>query len=142
VKYDITKVQWLGSTAVRPSVVWLWHTAPVKSIEDAKKKEIILGSTGVGSGMSMWPKLMNHLLGTKFKVIEGYKGGAQVNQAAEQGELNGRWTSYSGLTAAKSQWLQKGLVEVLVQFGPKIAEQKVPSIHDLVKGDDLRIVRF
>jgi tripartite-type tricarboxylate transporter receptor subunit TctC len=141
-KYDVTKMQWIGSIAVRPSVLWLWHKTPVNSIEDAKKTEVILGSTGVGGGMSLWPKLMNHLIGTKFKVIEGYKGGGEVNKAAEQGELQGRWTSYSGLTAAKSQWLQKGKVKVLIQFGPRIPEQKVPSIHDLVTGDDLRIVRF
>ena len=141
-KYDVTRMQWIGSLAVRPSVLWLWHTTPVNSVEDAKKSEVLLGSTGKGSGMSMWPKLTNALIGTKFKVIEGYKGGANVNQAAEQGEVNGRWTSYSGLTAAKAQWLQKGKVKVLLQFGPNIPEQKVPSIHDLVKGDDLRIVRF
>lgn len=141
-KYDVTKMQWIGSIAVRPSVLWLWHKTPVNSIDDVKKTQVILGSTGAGSGMSMWPKLMNQMLGTKFKVIEGYKGGSQVNKAAESGEVNGRWTSYSGLTAAKSQWLQKGLVKVLIQFGPRIEEQKVPSIHDLVTGDNLKIVRF
>jgi tripartite-type tricarboxylate transporter receptor subunit TctC len=141
-KYDITKVHWIGSIAVRPSVMWLWHTAPANTVEDAKKTQVILGSTGAGSGMSMWPKLMNNLLGTQFKVIEGYKGGASVNKASEQGEVHGRWTSYSGLTASKGQWLQTGKVKVLVQFGPKIPEQKVPSIHDLVTGDNLKIVRF
>jgi tripartite-type tricarboxylate transporter receptor subunit TctC len=142
-KYDMTKVNWIGSIAVRPSALWLWHTSPVNSLEDAKKQEVILGSTGAGSGMSMWPKLMNALLGTKFKVIEGYKGGAAVNKASEQGEVHGRWTSYSGLTASKAQWLQKGKVKLLMQFGPKIPEQaKIPSIHDLVKGDDLKIVKF
>jgi len=141
-KYDVTKMQWIGSIAVRPSVLWLWHKTPVNSIEDAKKTEVILGSTGAGSGMSMWSKLLNKMLGTKFRVIEGYKGGSQVNKAAESGEVNGRWTSYSGLTAAKAQWLQKGLVKVLIQFGPRIPEQKVPSIHDLVTGDNLKIVRF
>jgi tripartite-type tricarboxylate transporter receptor subunit TctC len=93
--------------------------------------------------MSVWPKMANAMLGTKFQVIEGYKGGSEVNLAAEQGETQGRWTSYSGLTAAKNQWLQKGMVKVLLQFGPKIADQKsVPSIHDLVKGDDAKLVRF
>lgn len=142
-KYDVTRMQWIGSMAVRPSAIWLWHTAPAKTVEDLKTTEIILGSTGAGSATSLWPKLVNGLLGTKFKVIEGYEGGASVNQAAEQGEVHGRWTSYSGLTAAKDQWLQKGQVRLVMQFGPKIPEQKdVPSIHDLVTGDDLRMVRF
>lgn len=141
-KYDVTRVQWLGSVAVRPSVIWLWHETPVNSIEDAKKTEVIVGSTGAGGGTSIWPRMLNALLGTKFKVVEGYKGGAAINKAAEQGEVHGRWSSYTGLTAAKNQWLQKGKVKLIVQFGPKIAAQKdVPSIHDLVKGDDLKIVR-
>ena len=143
VKYDVTKMQWLGTIAVRPSVLWIWHTAPVKTIADVKTKPIILGSNGSGSAMSIWPKMANAVLGTRFQVIEGYKGGSEVNLAAEQGETQGRWTSYSGLTAAKNQWLQKGMVRVLLQFGPKIADQKnVPSIHDLVKGEDLKLVRF
>jgi tripartite-type tricarboxylate transporter receptor subunit TctC len=142
-KYDMTKVNWIGSIAVRPSALWLWHASSVNTLDDAKKQEVILGSTGAGSGMSMWPKLMNAMLGTRFKVIEGYKGGAAVNKASEQGEVHGRWTSYSGLTAAKAQWLQKGKVKLLVQFGPKIPEQpKIPSIHDLVTGDNLKIVKF
>lgn len=143
IRYDPAKMQWLGTIAVRPSVIWLWHTAPAKTIEDAEKKEIILGSSGAGSGMSLWPKMANAVLGAKFKIIEGYKGGSEVNLAAERGETQGRWTSYSGLTAAKNQWLQKGLVRVLLQFGPKIPDQKnVPSIHDLVKGENLKLVHF
>ena len=142
VKYDVTKMQWLGTIAVRPSVLWVWHTAPVKTIEDVKKQQVILGSDGGGSNMTAWPLLVNAVVGTKFKIIEGYKGGEEVNHAAEQGETQGRWTSYSGLTAAKTQWLEQGTVRVLLQFGPRIAEQKVPSIDDLVKGEDLKLVRF
>jgi tripartite-type tricarboxylate transporter receptor subunit TctC len=142
VKYDVTKMQWLGTIAVRPSVIWVWHTAPVKTIQDAEKTQIILGSDGGGSNMTAWPLLVNAVLGTKFKVIEGYKGGQEVDHAAEQGETQGRWSSYSGLTAAKTQWLEKGLVRVLLQFGPRIDEQKAPSIDDLIKGEDRKLVRF
>jgi tripartite-type tricarboxylate transporter receptor subunit TctC len=142
VKYDVTKMQWLGTIAVRPSVIWVWHTAPAKTIQDAEKTQLILGSDGGGSNMTAWPLLVNAVLGTKFKVIEGYKGGQEVDHAAEQGETQGRWSSYSGLTAAKTQWLEKGLVRVLLQFGPRIAEQKAPSIDDLVKGEDRKLVRF
>ncbi|MGH7044392.1 MAG: Bug family tripartite tricarboxylate transporter substrate binding protein [Acetobacteraceae bacterium] len=143
IQFDVRKMRWLGTIAVRPSVIWLWHTAPAKTIEDAEKTPIILGSNGAGGGMSLWPKMTNAVLGTKFKIIEGYKGGGAVNLAAQRGETQGRWTSYSGLTAAKSQWLEKGLVRVILQFGPRIAGQKnVPRIDDLVKGENLKLVKF
>jgi tripartite-type tricarboxylate transporter receptor subunit TctC len=142
-QYDVKRMQWVGSIAVRPAVLWVWHAAPVTSIEEAKTKEVILGSTGQGSGMSVWPKLLNTTLGTKFRVVEGYKGGAEIDLAAERGELHGRWTSYTALTATRPDWIPRKMVKVLVTFGPKIAEHSdVPGVADLVKGDDLKIVRF
>jgi tripartite-type tricarboxylate transporter receptor subunit TctC len=142
-QYDVKRMQWLGSVAVRPAVLWIWHTAPANSIEDAKTREIILGSTGQGSGMSVWPRLLNTALGTKFRVVEGYKGGADIDLAAERGELHGRWTSYTALTATRPDWIPNKTVKVLVTFGPKIPEHSgVPGVTDLVKGDDLKIVRF
>jgi tripartite-type tricarboxylate transporter receptor subunit TctC len=142
-QYDVKKMQWIGSIAVRPSVLWVWHAVPVASIEDAKTKEVILGSTGQGSGMSVWPRLLNTTLGTKFRVVEGYKGGAEIDLATERGELHGRWTSYTALTATRPDWVPTKTVKVLVTFGPKIAEHRgVPGIAELVKGDDLKIVRF
>jgi len=121
-QYDVKRMQWIGSIAVRPAVLWVWHAVPITSIEDAKTTEVILGSTGQGSGMSVWPRLLNTTLGTKFRVVEGYKGGADIDLAAERGELHGRWTSYTALTAAKPDWIPKKLVKVLVTFGPRIAE--------------------
>jgi tripartite-type tricarboxylate transporter receptor subunit TctC len=142
-QYDVKRMRWIGSLAVRPAVLWVWHAVPVNSIEDAKTKEVVLGSTGQGSGMSVWPKLLNSMIGTKFRVIEGYKGGADIDLAAERGELHGRWTSYTALTATRPDWIPKKLAKVLVTFGPRIAEHSgVPGVTDLVKGDDLRIVRF
>ncbi len=143
VKYDVTKFQWLGSVTERPSAVWLWHTSPVNKIEDAKTKVAILGSTGKVSGTYMWPTMINHMLGTKFRIVGGYKGGSRINQAAEQGEVHGRWTSYSGLSASKKQWLQKKLVKVILQIGPYIPDQsQAPRLRNLVSGEFKQMVNF
>ena len=142
-KYDPTKFQWIGSVTPRSSVIWLWHTSPVKTLADAKKQQVIIGSTGKGSGTNMWPTIMNNLIGTKFKIIQGYKGGAAINKAAESGEVTGRWCSYSGLTASKRQWLAKGKIRVIAQFGPTIADQpQAPSIRDMVSGDERKMIDF
>ena len=142
-KYDPTKFRWLGSVTPRPSVIWLWHATPVKTLEEAKTKQIILGSTGKGAGTTMWPMLLNDFLGTKFKIVQGYKGGAAINKAAESGEVNGRWGSYSGLTASKKQWLAKGKIRVIAQFGPRIDDQpQAPRVQNLVSGDTRKMVEF
>jgi tripartite-type tricarboxylate transporter receptor subunit TctC len=143
VKYDVTRFQWLGSVTERPSAIWLWHTSPVDKLNGAKTTQVILGSTGRGSGTYMWPTMINHMLGTRFKIVGGYKGGSRINQAAEQGEVHGRWTSYSGLSASKKQWLQKKLVNVIAQIGPYIpAQAQAPRIRDLVTGEFKAMVNF
>ena len=96
-----------------------------------------MGSTGFGSETYLMPKLMNHLLGTKFKIVKGYKGGASINKAMAQGEVHGRMNYWTGWTTIKNDWLKTGKIKHLIQYGPRIPElPNVPSIGDLVKSED------
>ena len=144
VKFDARKFQWLGSITQRPSVVSVWHTAPATTLEEAKRTPVVMGSTGFGSETYLMPKLMNHLLGTRFKIVKGYKGGAAINKAIAQGEVQGRMNYWSGWTTVKKDWLEQGKLVHLVQYGPRIPElPKVPSMIDLVDSKDGRkMVRF
>ncbi len=144
VKFDTLKFQWLGSITQRPSVVSVWHTAPATTLEDAKKKVVVMGSTGLGSETYLMPKLMNHLLGTRFKIVKGYKGGAAINKAMAQGEVQGRMNYWTGWTTVKGDWLRAGKLAHLVQYGPRIPELKdVPSMIDLVSSEEgKKMVRF
>src|SRR5688572_300443 len=73
VKYDAVKFNWLGSTGTYNSVAYVWHTAGIKSFKDVTEREVILGGTGVGSSVVIYPIVMNNLLGAKFKIVLGYK---------------------------------------------------------------------
>lgn len=143
-KFDASKFQWLGSLTPRPAVVSLWHTSPVKTVEDAKKHEAVMGSSGVGSSTYTIPTLMNELLGTKFKIVKGYKGGGPINKAMEAGEVHGRMQYWSGWTAGKPTWLRDKQIHHIVKYGGKIPElPDVPQLVDLVKGaDEKAMVRF
>ncbi len=143
-KFDALEFQWLGSIAQRPSVVSVWHSAPATTIEEAREKTVVMGSTGFGSETYLMPKLMNHLLGTKFKIVKGYKGGAAINKAIAQGEVQGRMNYWSGWTTVKKDWLDQGKLVHLVQYGPPIPELgEVPRMIDLVTSEEgRRMVRF
>ena len=136
-KYDAAKFIWLGSITPRPSVVTVWHTSPAKTIKQAQKTAIIMGSTGFGSETYILPKFMNATLGTKFKIIRGYKGGAPINKAMETGEVNGRMNYWTGWTTVKQKWLKEKKIIQLVQYGPKIsALPNTPHLRDLLKSND------
>ncbi len=139
VKFDASKFQWLGSLTPRPAVISVWHTAPAKSVAEAKKTEVIMGSTGLGSETYIVPTLMNKVLGTKFKVVKGYKGGAAVNKALEAKEVSGRMQYWSGWTAGKPDWLRDNKLTHLVQYGGVIPElPNVPQLSSLVQDQEAK----
>ncbi len=135
-KFDAAKFQWIGSVTPRPIVVTAWHTAPATTLAGAKRTEVILGSTGLGSETYLAPALMNALLGTKFKIVKGYKGGAALNKAMEQGETQGRMNYWSGWTAGKPNWVRDNKLRHFVQYGTFIKElPNVPQFKNLVNTD-------
>lgn len=71
-KYDPRKFEWIGSTDKQTAVCITWNTVPVKSLDDATKQEVTVSATGVSAGPGVYPKILNTLFGTKFKVISGY----------------------------------------------------------------------
>jgi tripartite-type tricarboxylate transporter receptor subunit TctC len=146
VMFDPRKFSWLGSLAVVQDVISVWHTAPAQTIDAAKKTELIMGATGKGSNSFQDIALANNLLGTKFKAVRGYKGGAEINIAIERGEVNGRSTTWETWPGSHPQWLKEKKIVHLVQLGPrKLAEigDDVPLFRDLVSSaEDKAIVDF
>src|SRR5262245_60697128 len=105
VRFDPTELQWLGSLSDRPGVVAVWHTARATTLDEVRKVEVAMGASGVGAGNFQIPTLANLILGTKFKVVPGYKSGGDINLAIERGEVDGRFNYWSGFTSVKPDWI-------------------------------------
>ncbi len=133
-KFEAREFNWLGSVAARASAIWIWHTHGVKTIDDLKKKQVTIGSTGFAAGGSVVPRMVNRLLGTKMKVIYGYKGGGAINVAIEQGEAMGRWNFRSGFSGVRPTWIPEGKIIPILATGPRDPALKgVPHLRDLLK---------
>lgn len=138
-RYDPRKFEWLGSVAVRGYCGAVWHTVNADTIEKMKRTEVVLGATGKGSQNFQIPTLMNHLLGTKFKIVSGYKGGGELNLAIETGEIQGRSNFYEGFVGAKPDWIRDKKLRFFFTLGPDIPELKdVPKLKSLMKTDEER----
>ncbi len=146
VKYDARKFNWLGSIASFTSVGIAWHTSGVMTIEDAKTKQIVMGSSGAGATSFQYTNLMNQLLGTKFKILIGYKGAADMYLALEKGELQGvAGTDWTTIRNQYSRWIENKDINVFVQFAVKKHPDlpNVPLIGDLVSSaEDKGVLRF
>ncbi len=72
--------------------------------------------------------MLNALVGTKFKIINGYTGTNETNLAIERGELHGRGGgSYASLMSQKADWVKDGKVAILVQVGTE-KEPDLPNV--------------
>lgn len=144
VKYDATKFNYLGSTAVSNVTLLAFKSATsVNSFEDLKKNELIVGGTGVGSGTVIFPTIFNALFGTKIKIVQGYKSGHTIDLAMERGEVKGRaGNSFDAINAVHPTWIKSGTVKVLAQVGlrKEPGYDHVPLALDLAKNPTDRAV--
>jgi tripartite-type tricarboxylate transporter receptor subunit TctC len=127
VQYDARKFHWIGSPIEEVNVLWAWHTNPVKTVEEAKQREFVVGATGPGSPTTFYPRIMNTVLGTNFKVVAGYPGSNELDLAIEKGEVGGRVVGWSSLKIT-SDWVATGKAIVLLQFGLRKAPD-LPNVR-------------
>jgi tripartite-type tricarboxylate transporter receptor subunit TctC len=141
IQFDAAKMPWLASTSASNSTVYVWKATGVTSVEEAKKKQVLMGGTGAGSYTTLYPLVMNHLLGTKFKIVSGYTSTAEIRLAMERGEVEGRaGNNFNSLKAENADWLRDGKIVLLAQVGlERDAEfSAVPLMTDLAKTDEER----
>jgi tripartite-type tricarboxylate transporter receptor subunit TctC len=138
IRFESTKLTWIGSMNNEVSVGVAWHTSPVKTLEDAKSREMVVGAI---SDSLLFAQVMNAVLGTKFKMITGYKSGAEIGLAMERGELEGRmgW-SWSSILSMNPEWIRDGKIKNLVQFSTsKHADlPNVPLVTELAGNENDR----
>lgn len=133
-RFDVREFNWLGSVAARGNGIAVWHTVPIRTLEDLKKTEVKLGATGRSAAGAVFPLLTNAVLGTKIDIITGYKSGGAINLAIERGEVEGRWNFYSGFTGVRPEWIKENKIRFLIQYGPRNPALKgVPHMEDLLK---------
>ena len=144
-KFDATKFSWIGSLGSSHSVLVIWGGAPVKTLDDLFTMETIVAGTGASSTTDFYPKVLNDVLGTKFKLVTGYQGSKETYLAIERGEAYGRFNSWDAMKSTVSHWLSEKKASVVLQAAlhrhPELPD--VPNVLDLAKTEEQRaILRF
>ena len=139
--FDAQKMNWLGSANNEVSVCVALKSSGVTRFEDLFTKELTVGGTGASSDTDQFPRVLNAVLGTHFKIVQGYPGGNDVVLAMERGEVAGRcgW-SWSSVVSTHKSWITDGRMVVLVQLSlTKHADlPDVPLAMDFAKTDEQR----
>jgi tripartite-type tricarboxylate transporter receptor subunit TctC len=142
-RYDATKFNWLGTPSVETAVTLVWHTVPVNSLADLKARVTTMGASGTNSTQAFYTRLVDAVLGTKMKAINGYKGLNDTFLAMERGEIDGSPSVfYSAITSTRPHWLPDHLAKAILQYGPQpvAALAGVPFVPDLVTVPDDKLL--
>lgn len=136
-RFDPLKITWVGTPTIETNVCFAHKRAKVQSFDDLLKHELIIGNTGAGTGTYTYPRGLNGLLGTKFKLVSGFKVSTDVLLAIERGEVDGLCESWDSAYGKRPELFKDGTLKVLFQAGPNVeAEIKAPSIFSLVKNPE------
>jgi tripartite-type tricarboxylate transporter receptor subunit TctC len=142
-RFDLGKFNWIGNMSSEAGVLLAWHTTPFQTFEDLKNQEFLVGGTGPMIDTETTPRILNALLGTRIKVITGYKGTGDTSLAMERGELHGMgdW-SWSNVKTRRPDYFRDHKVRVLVQVtAEKLSDlPDVPSARDMVTNEEDRKV--
>ena len=144
IEADARRFNWLGATSFPGRVCTVWHTAPVQTVDELFTKELIVGGAGAGSAPSILSTVFNHVLGTKFKLVEGYKGTQDALLAIERGELQGVCASY-GQFRSYAHLISEGKLKFLLRAEEAVMPEipNVPSIYEYTKTEEQRqFMRF
>lgn len=141
VLFDPTKFNWIGSPEVTNRVCVVASNAPVRTVEELMEKELIMAGAGAGTALSTIPPMLNRFLGTKMKLVEGYKSSNDAKLAIDRGEVHGLCQSLTALQRAYGADLQNGKLRILFSMESKpIPGIDAPSIVQYTKNDQQRQV--
>jgi tripartite-type tricarboxylate transporter receptor subunit TctC len=140
-QFDATQFTWIGSASSEVSLCVSWHASGIATFNDMLSKELVVAHSGAGADAYQFSKIINGVLGTRMRLIGGYRGGNEMLLAMERGEVGGRcgW-SWSSVQATRREWIERKQVNLLTQLAlskhPDMPD--VPLVIDLAKTDEQR----
>jgi tripartite-type tricarboxylate transporter receptor subunit TctC len=139
-RFDPLQLSWIGTPTKETNVCIAYHTAAVKTVQDLLSKPLILGDTGPGTGTRSYPKALNELIGTKFKLVGGFPASSDVFLAMERGEVEGICESLDSIKIRRPNWVPEKKIAILFQGGeaPNPELKDVPFVLDLARNAEER----
>src|SRR5262249_26655144 len=134
-RFDPLKLSWIGTPTLETNICISMDRAKVKTFKDLQENELIIGNTGVGTGTYSYPKALNGIFGTKFKLISGFPSSTDVFLAMERNEADGISERVASVIGHGPEWIATKKVNVLFHAGakPDIDLHGAPFIVDLAR---------
>src|SRR5262245_58306556 len=140
--YDTRRFNWIGRIIATTATLFTWHTSATKTLADLKTRETLVASTGPLSQAEINSTMLNGVVGTKFKLIRGYRGSGEAALAVERGEADGTLMPWQFLKSAHPDWLSERKISIVARYvrHPIPERPDVRSVFDLAETEEQRSV--
>ena len=130
-KADPRRFSWIGSSGSNTNVCYVRDESALQTADDLFAQELIVGGVGPGSAQTFVPTVLNRIIKTKFRIVEGYKGVADGLLAMQRAEIDGLCSGYGTIRVTQAAALKDGKIRILLQSGaePLAERPDVPSIY-------------
>jgi tripartite-type tricarboxylate transporter receptor subunit TctC len=131
IKFDLTKMSWIGKVASDPRVIVVSKESGIESYDQLKslKEPIKFAAAGVGSASTIEATMLINTLNLPIKVITGYNG-SDDQLAMRRGEVQG----IIGSRSTFQQFVDEGHGKFIAQIGG--SESDVPQLSSLVDSEE------
>jgi tripartite-type tricarboxylate transporter receptor subunit TctC len=138
-RIDVSKLHYIGRLTSNIDIAVALPRTGIKSFEDARQREIVLGADQAGSMATAFALTLNKYAGARFRIVKGYGGSNEIQLAAERGEVevNGSY-SLPAVLVSHPDWVRDGKATILYQNAFQRFPQmpQVPTILELVNGEE------
>ncbi len=138
VQYKSAEFNWIGRVASTIEISLTWHTSKGRTVEDLRSQAIVYGTSGPGSALDSYPRVLAFASGLNIKLVTGYKGSTEALLAMERGEVDGSGTSWNTLKINRRAWLDEKKVNILVQYARSRSPElpNVPAAVELGRSEE------
>jgi tripartite-type tricarboxylate transporter receptor subunit TctC len=142
IAYDTRKFNWIGRIIATTATLFTWHTSGTKTLADLKTRETLVAGTGPLSQAEINSTMLNGVVGTKFKLVRGYKGSGEAALAVERGEADGTLMPWEFLKSAHADWIRDGKISIVTIYVRRPIPERpdVRSVYDLAETAEQRSV--
>jgi tripartite-type tricarboxylate transporter receptor subunit TctC len=138
-RFDPTKFTWIGKMDVDAGACGAWKGSGIDKFSDLQQKEVAFGSSGRASTTTQQVLALKNMLGAKVKIVQGYKGSADITLAMRRGEVSAMCgIAASNVLVQLKDDMKSGDIKMFIQFGRKNAPEfgNAENIYDLLSTDE------
>jgi tripartite-type tricarboxylate transporter receptor subunit TctC len=135
IRYDARRFLAIGRLLDTTSVIFVWHTSPIKTVDDLRKRPSTVGISGVYEIPAARMRAMNRFLGMQMRLIPGYPSARDYVMAVEREETDGGTSTYIGLAQLYANYLRDKKLNIVVQFG-MARDANMPDVPTVIELTD------